>query len=203
MSRRRWRFVLRRNRALARCSGQRSGASRKRSRSRPPALRAASLMSATRSGESQRPWAKASAIPRLPRSSFGHVREDTIRTVAAGGPEPYTRRSSPSTTSRLPTLIRRSRSDTSQRESQTLMPVPPADGGGRARPRASAPARVHRSAPARAPSRAGNAAVIPAIDARVSSRRRSASVASNTVTPARLEAMWTDSVWAGSAARAS
>jgi hypothetical protein len=38
--------------------------------------------------------------------------------------------------------------------------------------------------------------VIAAIDARLSSCRRSASVASNTVAPARLEAMWKDSVGA-------
>ena len=52
-------------------------------------MRAASLINATRSGESHRPWAKASAIPRLPRSSFGHVRGESIQTVAAGAPEPY------------------------------------------------------------------------------------------------------------------
>ena len=80
--------VLRTRTPLSACTAARAGASLRRHASSVPTLRAARRTTSTRSGESHRPWAKASAIPRLPRSSIRHVREEAIRTVAAGEPEP-------------------------------------------------------------------------------------------------------------------
>ena len=53
-------------------------------------------------GRIPQPWAYASARPRLPVSAIRHIRGERTWIVAAGGPEPYTRRSPASITVSVP-----------------------------------------------------------------------------------------------------
>ena len=102
MSRRLRRGVLRTSAPRARWYGSRSGVSRCRARSSAPALRAATRITATTSGESHSPSTYDSASPRLPRSSARQARGEATWTIACGGPLPSSWRREPSTIVRLP-----------------------------------------------------------------------------------------------------